>query len=239
MTHRLLRQSTAVFTLMCSTVMAQGPSPTDTREVTAVGCLKQERDIPGRLAGLEGRDRAEHFVLVNTRITAAAAPDTAGGASQAAAPNGSPGASGAGTSGTGSTSMQSSDRPPSDAARPAAGARASGAGGNEARGQTMYRLTGLPDAQLRPLLNTQVEVRASLNTAAMGGAAVRQPGSTMGSEPASTPSASTPPPAGAPGQGQAPSTQADRRGDKPSDVPDLPELRGMTIRGTSGRCQGT
>lgn len=227
--HHLLQRAAAIVaapTLICTVLIAQGPSPTDTRDVTAVGCLKQERDIPGRVKSPDGRERADGFVLVNTRITTATAPDTARAHSDATAPSGAPGASASGTSGTGSTSMQSSDRPPSDAAKSA----------TPAGSQTMYRVTGLPDDQLRPHLNTQVEVHATLDTAKMGGAAVRQPGATMGSEPASTPSASTPPPAAPPGQGQAPSTQATRA---PSDASDLPELRAMTIRATGGRCQGT
>jgi hypothetical protein len=233
MTHRRLLHSaaasTGALTLMCTALIAQAPSPTDTRNVTAIGCLKQERDIPDRANAPDGRESAEAFVLVNTRITAATSPDTAKASNDATAPSGSPGASASGTSSTGSTSMQSSDRPPSDAATssPRAGA------------QTMYRVTGLPDDQLRPHLNKQVEIRATLDASRMGGAAVRQPGAAMGSEPASAPSASTPPPASPPGQGQAPSTQADRRGDKAAWTSDLPELRAISLRATGGRCQGT
>jgi hypothetical protein len=230
MTHRRLLHAAAAIaaalTLMCTALTAQAPSPTDTRDVTAVGCLKQERDVPGRATAREGADA---FVLVNTRITAATAPDTAKAHSDATAPSGSPGASASGTSSTGSTSMQSSDRPPSDAAKSS----------TRAGSQTMYRVTGLPDDQLRPHLNKQVEIRATLDAATMGGAAVRQPGATMGSEPASTPSASTPPPAAPPGQGQAPSTQADRRGEKAAEMAALPELRAISIRATGGGCQGT
>ena len=83
MTHRrlLLRGAAAAavaLTPMYAVVTAQTPSPSaaDTRNVTAIGCLKQERDIPGRANSPDGRERADAFVLVNTRITNATAPKT-------------------------------------------------------------------------------------------------------------------------------------------------------------------
>src|SRR5262249_8172575 len=140
--------------LMYAAPSAQAPSPSDTRDVTAVGCLKQERDIPGRANSPDGRERADAFVLVNTRITNAGTANTvrtSPAPSDPTAPSGSPGVSGAGTSGTGSTSVQSTDRPTTDSAKAAI-----------AGPKTMYRLTGLPDDQLRPNLNKEVEVRATL-----------------------------------------------------------------------------
>jgi hypothetical protein len=69
----------------------------------------------------------------------------------------------------------------------------------------------------------------------MGTAALRQPAATMGREPASTPSASTPPPEPT----QAPATQADRQDTTPPARAVLPELKATAIKATGGRCQGT
>jgi hypothetical protein len=246
--------ATAIACVTATVLAAQTPAtparPEDGRQVTAVGCLKQERDIHGRMttgAGEAGKP-GDAFVLTNARITSASMPDSpdaadpaaapgAAGAAGAAArererqtsPSGSPGVSGAGTSGTENTSVQSTDRPVSQAAQGGATA----ANPAPVRGpETMYRIVGLPDTQLTPLLGQQVEVRAMLDANTMGTAALRQPGTTMGREPASTPSASTPPPAPA----QAPGTEADRPDAKPAS---LPELKATSIRATGGRCQGT
>jgi hypothetical protein len=223
--------------------------PEDGRAVTGVGCLKQERDIHGRTttsASEEGR-AGDAFVLMNARITSASmtdnAPDTSDvtpGATSAAAadrqrktePSGAPGAGGAGTSGTGSTSVQTTERPPDQSA--SGGATA--ANPAPARGpDTMYKVVGLPDTQLTPLLGKQVEVRATLDANTMGTAALRQPAATMGREPASAPSASTPPPSPT----QAPATQSDRQDITAPGPSALPELKATSIRATGGRCQGT
>ncbi len=124
------------------------------------------------------------------------------------------------TSGTGSTSVQTTERPPNEAARGGATA----ANPAPVRGaDTMCKVVGLSDAELTPLLGKEVEVRATLDANTMGSAALRQPAATMGREPASTPSASTPPPE--PTQAPAP--------------PPLPELKATAIKATGGRCQGT
>jgi hypothetical protein len=255
MTHRYLdfAATTAIACVTATVLAAQTPAtparPQDGREVTAVGCLKQERDIHGRMttAAGEAARPGEAFVLMNARITSASMPDTsatadpetaAGSTSAAAAkererqtaPSGSPGVSGAGTSGTENTSVQSTDRPASEAARGGATA----ANPAPVRGaETMYKVVGLPDSELTPLLGQQVEVRATLDANTMATAALRQPGATMGREPASTPSASTPPATPT----QAPAPQADRQ-DTTGPAP-LPELRATSIRATGGRCQGT
>jgi len=226
----------------------------DGRAVTAIGCLKQERDIHGRMTTTGEENRSgDAFVLMNARITSAsmtsdassvsdpATGSTGSGTSTSASaaerqrrtePSGAPGAGGAGTSGTGSTSVQTTERPPSEAARGGAAA----ANSAPARGsETMYKVVGLPDAQLTPLLGKEVEVRATLDANTMGSAALRQPGATMGREPASTPSASTPPPSPT----QAPATQSDRQDATPPAASALPELKASSIRATGGRCQGT
>jgi hypothetical protein len=254
MTHRYIDLAAATaIACAAATVLAtaQTPAPAarpeDGRAVTAVGCLKQERDIHGRTTTPEEAGRpADGFVLMNARITGASTPDTpptsdpatAGATSAAAAererrtaPSGAPGEGGAGTSGTGSTSAQSTDRRPSEAAR--GGATASNPA--PVRGpETMYKVVGLPDAELTPLIGKEVEVRATLDANTMGTAALRQPGATMGREPASTPSASSPPPAPT----QAPATQADRQDTRPATAT-LPELKATAIKATGGRCQGT
>jgi hypothetical protein len=251
MTQRYLEfaAATALACVAATVLAAQTPParPEDGREVTAVGCLKQERDIHGRMttAAGEATKPGEGFVLMNARITSASMPEApttvnpattgAGSAGAAAreqerqaAPSGSPGASGAGTSGTGSTSMQSTDRPANEAARGGATA----ANPAPVRGtDTMYKVVGLPESQMTPLLGQQVEVRATLDANSIGTAALRQPGTTMGSEPASTPNASTPP-----APTQAPPTEVDRRDARPTS---LPELKAMSIRAAGGRCQGT
>jgi hypothetical protein len=251
MTQRYLHFAAATaIACVTATVLAAQTTPArpeDGRQVTAVGCLKQERDIHGRMttgAGEAGKP-GEAFVLTNARITSASMPDAPGitdpaaapGAAGAAArererqtsPSGSPGVSGAGTSGTENTSVQSTDRPASPAVQ--GGATASNPA--PVRGpETMYKIVGLPDTELTPLLGQQVELRATLDANTMGTAALRQPGTTMGREPASTPSASTPPPAPA----QAPATEAGRTDTKPAA---LPELKATSIRATGGRCQGT
>ena len=245
MTQRYLEfaaaTAVACITATVLTTAQTAPARTeDGRDVTAVGCLKQERDIHGRMttAAGEAAKPGEGFVLTNARITGAT-PPTAPTAPTAAAkeserqtsPSGSPGVSGAGTSSTGSTSVQSTDRPASEAARGGATA----ANPAPVRGpETMYKVVGLPDGQLTPLLGQQVEVQATLDANTMGSAAMRQPGTTMGREPASTPNASTPPPAA----GQAPSTEADRQDMRPAPA-SLPELKATAIRATGGRCQGT
>jgi hypothetical protein len=49
----------------------------DTQRVTATGCLKQERDIPGLLPNMADRvGMGEGFVLTNARLTGVAASDT-------------------------------------------------------------------------------------------------------------------------------------------------------------------
>jgi hypothetical protein len=247
MTHRYLEcfAATAI-ACVAATALATAQTapgrPEDGRNVTAVGCLKQERDIPGRTAAVgETGKPAEGFVLLNARITSAALPeapitsDPATGAASAAAaererktaPSGAPGAAGAGTSGTESTSAQSSDRPPSDAARGQVNAA-------PVRGtETMYKVVGLPVSELTSFVGQQVEIQATLDASTMGTAALRQPGTTMGGEPASTPSASTPP-----APTQAPATQADRQDTRPATAT-LPELKATAIRTAGGRCQGT
>ena len=234
---------------MLATAQAQTPSarPEDGRSVTAIGCLKQERDIHGRTttAGEAGKpgdgyravERAHHE-CVDAGSADHVDPATSGSASAAAAererrtePSGAPGAGGAGTSGTGSTSVQTTERPPDVAARGGATA----ANPTPVRGaETIYKVVGLPDAELTPLLGKEVEVRATLDANTMGSAALRQPAATMGREPASTPSASAPPP----DPTQAPATQADRQHGRPATAP-LPELKATAIKATGGRCQGT
>jgi hypothetical protein len=254
MAHRYL-EFTAATALACvtatvlvsaqQTVRTTPAMPEDGRAVTAVGCLKQERDIQGRMTtgGEEAGRPGDAFVLMNARITGASSPDapitsepsTSGTASAAAAerqrqtePSGAPGAGGAGTSGTGSTSVQTTERRPNEAAQ--GGATASNPA--PARGpQTLYKVVGLPDGELTPLLGKEVELRATLDANSMGTAALRQPAATMGREPASTPSSSTPPP--------APPTQADRQDATPPAPSALPELKATSIRATGGRCQGT
>ena len=87
-----------------------------------------------------------------------------------------------------------------DGGESGAGARA----GDDVQGRRAAR------RQLTPLLGKQVEVRATLDANTMGTAALRQPGTTMGREPANTPSASTPPPAPAqaPADGGGPAGHA-------------------------------
>jgi hypothetical protein len=257
MAHRYLEflASTAIASVAATvlvTAQAQTTSarPEDGRAVTAIGCLKQERDIHGRMtSGDEAGKPGDGFVLMNARITRASMPETpitpdpatagsAGSASAAAAererrtePSGAPGAGGAGTSGTGSTSVQTTERPPNEAAR--GGATAANPAPLPGR-DTIYKLVGLSDAELTPLLGKEVEVRATLDANTMGSAALRQPGATMGREPASTPSASTPPPEPT----QAPATTADRQDTTPP-AAKLPELKATSIKATGGRCQGT
>jgi hypothetical protein len=260
MAHRYLEFAAATaIASVAATVLATAQAPTtattsarpeDGRAVTAVGCLKQERDIHGRsMTTEEGAKPADGFVLMNARITSASMTDdapnasdaTPGSTSAAAAaaadrqrrtePSGAPGAGGAGTSGTGSTSVQTTERPADQSARGGATA----ANPAPVRGpETMYKVVGLPDAQLTPLLGKEVEVRATLDANTMGSAALRQPAATMGREPANTPSASTPPPAPT----QAPATTADRQDTTPAPA-SLPELKATSIRATGGRCQGT
>jgi hypothetical protein len=223
---------------------APAARPEDGRAVTAVGCLKQERDIHGRMTTDEGAKPGDAFMLMNARITSASVPeapitsDPATASTGAAArerdrttsPSGAPGAGGAGTSGTGSTSVQTTEHRPDETAR-------GGATGNPAAmcgPDTMYKVVGLPDGELAPLLGKEVEIQATLDANTMGSAALRQPAATMGREPASTPSASTPPPEPT----QAPATQSDRQGTRPPTA-SLPELRATAIRATGGRCQGT
>jgi hypothetical protein len=254
MAHRYLEMAAATAIAgVTATVLAtaqapstQAPSarPEDGRAVTAIGCLKQERDIHGRMTTDEGAKPGDAFVLMNARITSASMPEApitsepaTGSASAAAAererktePSGAPGAGGAGTSGTGSTSVQTTERPASEAARGGATAANAAPG----RGpDTMYKVVGLSNAELTPLLGKEVEVRATLDANTMGSAALRQPAATMGREPASTPSASTPPPSPA----QAPATQSDRDTRPPTAT--LPELKATSIKATGGRCQGT
>jgi hypothetical protein len=254
MAHRYLEFAVATaIASVAATVLATAQAPTaparleDGRAVTAIGCLKQERDIHGRMTtGGEAGKPGDGFVLMNARITSASMPEapitsdpaTAGSTSAAAAererrtePSGAPGAGGAGTSGTGSTSVQTTERPPTEAAR--GGATASNPA--PVRGpETMYKVVGLSDAELTPLLGKEVEVRAMLDANTMGSAALRQPAATMGREPASTPSASTPPPSPT----QAPATTADRQDTTPP-ATSLPELKATSIKATGGRCQGT
>jgi hypothetical protein len=245
MTQRYLQFATAtviasVAATMLVSAQTPSPRPADGRDVTAVGCLKQERDIHGRMTTGEAAGPGDAFVLTNARITSASLPEAPTGAAAATAkdrdratsPSGSPGVSGAGTSGTENTSVQATDRPASQAAPGSATASNPPVGGPE----TMYKVVGLPNTELTPLLGRQVEVRATLDASTMGSAAVRQPGVTMGGEPASTPSASTPPPSPT----QAPPTQADQQGTagRPAPAP-LPELKAMSIKATGGRCQGT
>jgi hypothetical protein len=220
---------------LLATAQTAPPRPADGRDVTAVGCLKRERDIHGRMTtgGSEAGTPGEAFVLTNARITSASMPQTPTASTERerqTAPSGSPGVSGAGTSGTENTSVQATDRPPSDAAR--GGATAANPPGGKS--ETMYKVVGLPDGELRKLLGQQVEVRATLDANTMGSAALRQPGATMGREPASTPSASTPPPSPT----QAPPTEADRQDSRPPTAT-LPELKATSIRAAGGRCQGT
>jgi hypothetical protein len=241
-----------VMATVLATAQTQTPSaktsarPEDGRAVTAVGCLKQERDIHGRMTTTdEGAKPGEGFVLMNARITSASMPeapitsDPATGSTSAAAaererrtePSGAPGAGGAGTSGTGSTSVQTTERPASEAARGGATA----ANPAPVRGpETMYKVVGLPDSELTPLLGKEVQVQATLDANTLGSAAMRQPAATMGREPASTPSASTPPPDPA----QAPAAQSDRQELRPG-AARLPELKATAIKATGGRCQGT
>jgi hypothetical protein len=127
--------------------------------------------------------------------------------------------------------VQTTERPANETAR----GNATAANPAPVRGaETMYKIVGLPDAQLTPLLGKEVEVRATLDANTMGSAALRQPAETAGREPASTPSASTPPP----DPTQAPATQADRQGTRPPTAT-LPELKAIAIKATGGRCQGT
>jgi len=257
MAHRYLEFAAAtaaasVMATVLATAQTQTPSaqasarPEDGRAVTAVGCLKQERDIHGRMTTDEGAKPGDAFVLMNARITSASMPEapitsepaTADPSSAAAAqrqrrtePSGAPGAGGAGTSGTGSTSVQTTERPANEAARGGATA----ANPVPVRGpDTMYKIVGLPDGELTPLLGKEVQVQATLDARTMGSAALRQPAATMGREPASTPSASTPPPDPA----QAPAAQSDRQSTRPA-AASLPELKATAIRATGGRCQGT
>jgi len=245
---------TATVLVGAQTVRSTPAQPEDGRAVTAIGCLKQERDVHGRMTTASEESRAgDAFVLMNARITSASLTDSAspasdpatgstssaGSTSAAAAerqrrtePSGAPGAGGAGTSGTGSTSVQTTERPPSESAR--GGATAADSAPVRGSG-TMYKIVGLPDGQLTPLLGKEVEVRATLDANTMGSAALRQPGATMGREPASTPSSSTPPPSPT----QAPATQSDRQDATPPAASALPELKATSIKATGGRCQGT
>jgi hypothetical protein len=258
--HRYLEVAAAtavasVAATMLVTAQAQTASarPEDGRAVTAVGCLKQERDIHGRMTtGSESGKPGDGFVLLNARITGAsrpeapitASPATADPATPGAAaaerqrrtePSGAPGAGGAGTSGTGSTSVQTTERPANQASQAPTGA-ATASNPAPARGsETMYKVVGLSDAELTPLLGKEVEVRARLDANTMGSAALRQPAATMGREPASTPSASTPPPSPT----QAPATAAADRQDTTPPAATLPELKATAIKATGGRCQGT
>jgi hypothetical protein len=240
MAHRYLEFAAAtaiasVAATVLATAQAQPASarPEDGRAVTAIGCLKRERDIHGRMTTGESGKTGDGFVLMNARITSASmpeapiTPDPATASTSAAAaererrtePSGAPGAGGAGTSGTGSTSVQTTERPPNQSARGGATA----ANPAPVRGaETMYKVVGLPDTELTPLLGKEVEVRATLDANTMGSAALRQPAATMGREPASTPSASTPPPEPL----QAPAAT-------------LPELKATAAKATGGRCQGT
>ena len=254
MTHRYryleFAAATAIATVtatMLATAQTQTApaAPEDGRAVTAVGCLKQERDIPGRVMTAEGAKPGDAFVLMNARITSASMPDApfttdpeSGAASAAAAerarmtsPSGAPGGGGAGTSGTGSTSVQTTERAPTEASNDAA--RTSSPAGMRGP-DTMYKVVGLSDSELTPLLGKEVEVSASLDANTMGSAALRQPAATMGREPASTPSSSTPPPEPT----QAPAAQSDRESAQPPTA-SLPELKATSIKATGGRCQGT
>jgi hypothetical protein len=238
--------SVAATVFVAAQAQTTSARPEDGRAVTAIGCLKQERDIHGRMTtGDEAGKSGDGFVLMNARITSASMPEapitsdpaTAGSASAAAAererrtePSGAPGAGGAGTSGTGSTSVQTTERPANESAR--GGATAANPAPVPGR-DTIYKLVGLSDAELTPLLGKEVEVRATLDANTMGSAALRQPGATMGREPASTPSASTPPE-----PTQAPATTADRQDTTPP-ASRLPELKATSIKTTGGRCQGT
>lgn len=254
MTHRYwyleFAAATAVASVMATMLVTAQTQPApnapeDGRAVTAVGCLKQERDVQGHMTTPEGAKPGEGFVLMNARITSASMPEApfttdpeSGAASAAAAerarttsPSGAPGAGGAGTSGTGSTSVQTTERPPTEASR---GAATTASPGAMRRPDTMYKVVGLSDGELTPLLGKEVEVRATLDANTMGSAALRQPAATMGREPASTPSSSTPPAEAT----QAPATQSDRQLAKPPTA-SLPELKATAIKATGGRCSGT
>lgn len=245
MAHRFFEMAAATaIASVAATLLAnaQAPAasarPEDGRTVTAVGCLKQERDIHGRnMAMEEGAKPGDAFVLMNARITGASMPegpstsDPAAERERRTEPSGAPGAGGAGTSGTGSTSVQTTERP----ANQAASGGATAANPAPVRGpDTLYKIVGLSDGELTPLLGKEVELRATLDANTMGSAALRQPAATVGGEPASTPSASTPPPAPT----QAPATQSDRLTTRPPAAA-LPELKATAIKPTGGRCQGT
>jgi hypothetical protein len=95
------------------------PQQDEAQRVTATGCLRQERDVPGMAPDLAERaGLGEDFVLTNAKLTSVAMPSTP------------PGADSSGSA-----------RRPSSA---------------------MYRITGLDNDKLQPLLNQRVEVTGRL-----------------------------------------------------------------------------
>jgi hypothetical protein len=176
----------------------QTPSTETSRRVTAVGCLKQQKDIPAPSTNVDERIGADDdFVLMDARITSAA-PATA-----PTAP---------------------SEKPPSETAR-----TTSPDGNITVHSKTMYKVVGMPEAELREHLNHQVEIQAMLDVARLSDPTVRQPAADAGREPASAPTSSSPP-------AQAPGAQSVRPELKPVA---LPELRVTAIKSLGGTCKGT
>ena len=218
--------ATAIASVAATVLAAQTPSarPEDGRDVTAVGCLKQERDIHGRMTtGSEAAKPGDAFVLMNARITSASMPEapiTRTGARAATARR--PRSASGGRRRRGRRACRARapaargapacSRPSVPRARRRAAARRRRIPRRCAGRRRCTRSSACPDTELTPLLGKEVEVRATLDANTMGSAAFRQPGATMGREPASTPSASTPPPEPT----QAPATQADRRTRRPA-----------------------
>lgn len=253
--------ASALSVMMAGVVFAQGPPPStspeqgqaatqitramDGQTVTAVGCLMQEKDVPGQQPNpVERVGVGRDYVLTNVRLTPGAT-GAGTGATGATGATGTAGTTGTGTTGTGTTTgtaTTGTGATGTAGTQPGAATAARGSAGMSGQSGAMrVRVVGL-DAQVQQNVGKQVEVSGRLEVdeedvrgRTGAGAATGAAGAGTGTSPATgtgTGAGTT----GAAGTG-AGSTAGAPRGGMMGDQP-LPELHATNIRVVGQSCSG-
>jgi hypothetical protein len=141
---------------------SQNPTQRDSHDqrggqVTVVGCLQQEKDVPGRQPSAAERvGIGEDFILTNASMQ----PASASGGRTGAGTTGGTTAGTAGTTGTAGTGTTGTTTGTGTAGTTAGGTATGGMSG--AQSQNMYKISGLDNDKLRPHVGHRVEVMGRL-----------------------------------------------------------------------------
>jgi len=196
----------------------------DQRTVTVVGCLQEEKDVHGQRPNVAERAGVgEDFIL--TQASLKGSGSSGSGSSATGTPRTSGTAGTPGTTGTGSTAT--------------GGSSATGSPGM-AGSHSMYKVKGLDDEKLRPLLNKRVEVMGKIDMksdrsgSGATGTGTNRTGTTgTGREPEDRSGTGSPGTKGTGGTGSA------MRDASKTDQHEMPELRATSIKEVAGSCQST